>query len=143
VLAQLLGSDRGARFEPDDGAHRLAPLLVGHADHVGVGDRGVELQRLLHLLGIHLLARGVDAHRASTEEPDRAVRVDGRPIPRHRPDAATEGAERSGGLVGILVVADRDRSPDGHEAVLRRPGLDLATVLGEDLRVLSELEPRG
>ena len=61
----------------DDGAHGLAPALVGHADHQHVVDLGVGLQDGLDLLGVDLLAAGVDADRAAAEQGDRAVGLDG------------------------------------------------------------------
>ena len=56
----------GVRF--DERGDRLAEALVGHADHGGVGDGRVQLQRLLDLLRVHLLAAGVDALAAAAEQ---------------------------------------------------------------------------
>ena len=55
----------GAGHELDDGGDGLAELVVGDAHRDGVGDGVVGLQDLLDLLRVHLLAAGVDAHRAA------------------------------------------------------------------------------
>ena len=49
-----------------------------------------------------------------------AVGLDRRPVAGHRPAPAVERAERAGRLVGVLVVADRDRTADGEQTPLPR-----------------------
>ena len=56
---RLVDRDAGVRF--DERRDGLAEAIVGHADDRGVGDGGVQLERLLDLLRVHLLAAGVDA----------------------------------------------------------------------------------
>src|SRR3546814_2289010 len=73
----------GALVERDDGGHRLAEALVGQAYHAGVGDPGRGLEHLLDLLGVHLLAGGVDARRAPAEQRDGALLGDRRPVAGH------------------------------------------------------------
>ena len=60
----------------DERRDRLAEALVGHADDGGVGDRRVQLEHLLDLLRVDLLAAGVDALAAPAEQADGAVGVD-------------------------------------------------------------------
>ena len=67
---------RLALAELHDRGDPLAPALVGHADDDRVEHGGVGLERLLDLLGVDLLAAGVDADRAAAEQRDRAVGLD-------------------------------------------------------------------
>ena len=90
-----------------DRGHPLAPALVGHADDDGVEHRGVGLQRGLDLLGVDLLAAGVDRHRAAAEHGDRAVGLDRGHVAGHRPAHAVDDRERGRRLLGVLVVAER------------------------------------
>src|SRR3712207_9158122 len=50
------------------GGDDLAPSLVRHADHDGIGHGGVRQEHPLDLLRVHLLAAGVDRPRAPTED---------------------------------------------------------------------------
>ena len=77
-----------------DRRHLLAPALVGRADDDGVVDRRCACAAPLHLLGIDLLAAGVDAHRAAAEHVDRSVGVELRVIARHRVAHAFNGRGR-------------------------------------------------
>src|SRR3954453_10260323 len=58
----------------DQRSDRLAEALVGNADHGGVGHVVVALEHLLDLLGVHLLAAGVDALAPPAEQAHGAVR---------------------------------------------------------------------
>src|SRR5690606_29125184 len=57
----------------DDSRDPLAVPLVRHAHDQHVGDVGVAVEDVLHLLDIDLLAPAVDALRAAPEEHDRPV----------------------------------------------------------------------
>ncbi len=81
--------------ERDD---HLTPALVGNADHDAVEHGIVGSERELDLLGVHLLAAGVDARRAAAQEPDRAVGFDGGVVAGDRVPAAADGAEGGRGL---------------------------------------------
>src|SRR5947208_9743607 len=63
----VVGRRRAAGPGLHEGRHPLAPLVVGDADHDGVEQVGVALQGGLDLLGVDLLAPGVDAHRPTAE----------------------------------------------------------------------------
>ena len=69
----------------------------------------------LDLLGEHLLAAGVDAHRIATQELDRAVRGKSGAVAGHGVAFAVDDREGSRGLVGIAEVAER------HPAGLGQP----------------------
>ena len=57
----------------------------GTPDAHGVDHAAVGLQHLLDLFGEHLLAAGVDAHRAAAEQVERAVGADLGPVAGHAP----------------------------------------------------------
>ena len=76
----------------DEGGHGLAEALVGHADHRGVGDGRVLLEHLLDLLGIDLLAAGVDAPGAPAEQRRRRRRR--RPRPSRRGSSSARRRRR-------------------------------------------------
>jgi hypothetical protein len=103
----------------------------------------VRLQRLLDLLGEHLLAAGVDAHRAAAEQVDGAVGVHRREVARDAPAATLERAERLRRLRLVLVVADRDEPADGDHAHLAGTGLHPTAVVGEHGVVRPDRELRG
>ena len=84
----------GVRFH--ERGDRLAPLVVGHADHGGVGDRRVQLQRFLDLFWIDLLAAGVDALTAPAEQGDRAVGLDRGVVAGNRVPLAVDEGRTSG-----------------------------------------------
>ena len=76
VIAKLLRFDGGAGVSLDQRSDRLAPLLVRQADYCGIGDGGMPLQALFDFFGVDLLATGVDALAAASEEGDGAVDLD-------------------------------------------------------------------
>ena len=106
--------------ELDDRGDGLAELLVGDADRHRVDDRVVGLQHLLDLLGEHLLAAGVDAHRAAAEQGERAVRLDHGVVAGHGVPLALELDEGGRRLRLVLVVAHRLKPADRHAAGLAR-----------------------
>src|SRR5260370_33938324 len=53
---QLVSAEGRTRLLDDNRLHRLAPLLVGHADHRDIGDRGMAEERALHFRRIDVLA---------------------------------------------------------------------------------------
>ena len=142
MLLELAGVDHGAVGGLDDAADRLAEPRVGKPDHHRVAHARMGLERLLDLLGEHLLAARVDAHRAATEQVDRAVGVDGGEVAGHAPSAAFEVSERLHRLHLVLVVADGQEAADGDHPHLAGPGLDPAPVVGEHGVVLGHHEPR-
>src|SRR5262249_55610120 len=81
---QLLAVDRRAVTQLDDRVDLLPPARIRRADDDRVVHLGMGLQRALDLLGIHLLAAGVDRDRAAPEHRDRAVRGDRRVISGYR-----------------------------------------------------------
>jgi hypothetical protein len=70
-VTEIVELERASLAELDDGGDGLAVLLVGDADHEAVVDGRVALDRHLHLLGVDLLAAGVDAVGAAAEQRDR------------------------------------------------------------------------
>src|SRR5690606_8101592 len=100
-------------------AHRLAPTVVGDADHERVVDVGVGLEDALHLFGEDLLSTGVDAGRAAAEQGDRAVFLEPGEVARHHVAAAIGPGDEGGcGLLRVLVVPDRDVAAAGQAADL-------------------------
>lgn len=93
-------------------------MLVGEPDDERGVDRGVGLERLLHLLGGDLLARRVDADAAAPEEREAPVRLHRAPVAPDDVAAAVDGAERASRLLRVLVVAERDGAAVRHEAGL-------------------------
>src|SRR5205823_6295026 len=112
-------------------ADRLAETFVGNADDDGVADRRVLLEDLLDLLGEHLLAARVDAHRAAPEHAYGAVGLHRGEVAGDRVAGAVDLAERTGRLLGILVVADRARTANREHADLARPRLHVTPALGD------------
>ena len=141
-LRSASASTVGAVGRLDDADDRLAEAVVGHADDDGVAHGRVRLQHLLDLLGEHLLAARVDAHRPAAEEVDRAVGVDRGEVAGDAPAASVDDAERGRRLGVVLVVADGQEPADGDHADLARPRLDAAAVVGEHGVVLGDREVR-
>jgi hypothetical protein len=108
VGEELVGRDVVGAF--DDGSDDLAEPRIGRTQHHDVRDGGVGQQRLLHLEGVHLLAAGVDHAAAATEELDVQVVLDADPVPRHDVADAVDHGEGLGRLLGIAVVAQRQRA---------------------------------
>ena len=106
--------------------HPLAVLLVGHGHHQGVGDRRMCVQGGLDLLGVHLLATGVDALRTAAQEDDAAVGLDGSHVTEDGdPTTVGQCREGLGGLLLVLVVAERDVADAGDVTDVARAWLDL------------------
>ena len=120
--------DRRRRRRGSTTAVMASPnLSSGTPTHDGVAHRRVGLEHLLDLLGEHLLAAGVDAHRAAAEQGERAVGLDRGVVAGDRVALAVDDEERGRRLLRVLVVADRlwprDRDPaDLARARLRRRG---------------------
>ena len=80
VREQLVGRARVRRLDAgsqlDDGEHRFAPLLVGHADDRRVADRGVLEQDRVDLGRIDVHAAGDDQVGAAVGEEQVAVVVE-------------------------------------------------------------------
>ena len=112
------------------GGDPLAPALVLHADDRGVVDGRVGLHRGLDLLGVDLLAAGVDGDRAPAEQGDRAVLLDGGEVAGDGVAGAVgAGDEGLGRLDLVLVVAERDVALAGDLAHDAGAGLDDVEVL--------------
>ena len=112
VFAEVVDAGLGARPQGDDGADRLAEAWIGHrharrVDHVGVG-----LQQLLDLLGVHLLAAGVD-HRAPRPSRTTAPSLHLDVVARHAVAHAVDHRVRRSRLDRVLVVAERERTGEG------------------------------
>ncbi len=120
----------------------MPPAFIGETNDVGIVYCGVQLQRLLDLLGVDLLAAGVDADRASAQERDGAVGRHRGVVTGNRPGSPCHLAERCRGLLRVLVVPDRDRTADCQHALFPRAGRHDAAVLGQDRRVLAQAEAR-
>ena len=123
------GGPRAVGSVPGAGLHdRRDPLdepVVGDAHDHRVEHVGVRLQRRLHLFRVHLLAAGVDAHRAAPEHRDRSVGLDGGEVAGQDPARAVGGdEERRRRLLVVLVVAERDVAPARQPADHAGPGLD-------------------
>ena len=115
-VGQLVERERRAGPGLHDRDHPLAPAVVGHADDDRVEHGGVRLQRRLDLFGVHLLAAGVDRHRAPPEHGDGAVGLDAGVVAGHRPAHAVDHGERGRGLLRVLVVAERHVAAPGELA---------------------------
>src|SRR3982075_4308658 len=90
------------------------------------------LQRRLDLFGVDLLAAAVDRHRAAAQHGDASVGFDQREVARNRIAHTVDGLERLGGLLLVLVIADRDVALLGNEAAHARTGLHLVALLVKD-----------
>src|SRR5581483_6855282 len=88
----------------NDRRDRLAPAVVVDADHEHVVDVRVCLERRLDLLGVDLLAAGVDALRAAAQQRHRAVVLEAGVVAGDRVALAVDLDEGCRGLLGILVV---------------------------------------
>src|SRR5262245_1475286 len=139
-LGLVEGVALGDLHERDDD---LAEAVVGHADGDAVEHAGVLAQDQLDLLGVHLLAPGVDARGTAPEKPDRPVRVDLRVVAGDGVAAAVDHLERVARLVGVAPVAERDAPADGEEPDLVASGRDLRVrVLPEHLDAVVDGEAR-
>ena len=104
VAGEVRAAVRLERLEIGRGRRRSAAATTattrwpnrssGAPTHDRVGDARVALQHGLDLLGVHLLAAGVDAQRAAPEQVDGAVGVDGRHVAGQRPALAVDLDER-------------------------------------------------
>ena len=75
MLLQLLRGD-GATGD-DHRVHRLAPLLVGHAEHRSFEHRAWAVQRLFDLGAVHVLGAGDDHVLGPVDEEDERTVVGG------------------------------------------------------------------
>jgi hypothetical protein len=121
--------------------HPVAERLVGHPHDEAVVDGFVCLDDLLDLLGEHLLAAGVHDLRAAAEEGDRPVRLDRGPVAGEAVAGPLHLPEGGGGLVRVLVVAERDAPGHRHTPDGARARLDLPVVLVEHLGLRPDREP--
>src|SRR6188474_1287041 len=143
MVAQRVGVDGMAGAGLHERDDHLAPSLVGDADHDAVEHRVVRPEGELHFFGVDLLAAGVDARRAAAQQADRPVGVDGRVVAGNRVTPVADRAEGGCGLLGILVVAERDGAADPEHADHLVAGLHELAVVGHDDHPLARLEPRG
>ena len=133
-------ADMGTQFLDVDGAmgfhhgaHRLAPFLVGKAEHQRIIDGRMGLQRFLNLFGKHLLAAGVDALAAAAEQGEAAISLDDGEIARDGIALAVDFREGGRRLDRILPVSARDEAAAGDAA--HRAGRDRLHVVTDDQRV--------
>ena len=109
----------------------LAEAVVGHADHDRVEHVGVRTDRGLDLFGEDLLAAGVDAARAATEQHDAALVVDRREVARDDPTHAVRvGAEGRRRLRLVLPVPERDVAAPREQPFPARTGFELLERVG-------------
>ncbi len=92
----------------DQGRDSLPEALVGKSDHQGIEDVLVRLQRALDLLRVDLLAAGVDARVAATQERERAVGLNPGEVAWHRVPGTVHLREQGRGLDRVLEVTERD-----------------------------------
>src|SRR6218665_884871 len=77
---QFGGVRRLAGTQDDEGAHDLALVLVGHADHGGLRHGGVADEQGFDLLGEHAVARDLDHLLEAADEGQGAVGVGPAPV---------------------------------------------------------------
>ena len=140
---EVVVADLGVVFEAEHGVDGLPPAFVGETDDIAVDDVGVRLQRLLDLLGVDLLATGVDADRTTAEQGDRAVGFDRCVITGDRIAHTVDRREGLGGLLLVFEVAEGHDAPVGEAAPLSRTGFDNATVIGNHDGGVAEFERGG
>ena len=93
---------------------------------------GCCLQRLLHLFGEDLLAGGVDAGRAASEQADGAVGVDAWRGRRGSTSGAADLPGRPSPIFVVLVVAEGDPAAHGHVADVAGAGSAKSAVVQDD-----------
>src|SRR5579872_7486103 len=123
VVAQLLGGDGGARLEGHRGGDLLAERLVRHADHGGLGDRGMLVEHLLDLARVDVVAAADDQVLLAVHDVEVAVLVDPGQVAGVEPAVA----DRLGGGLGPLPVALHDVRPADDD--LAHLALGLLAVL--------------
>ena len=138
--AQLFLVERAVVGDLNDARDRLPPFVIGHTYDERVVDVGMGLQCFLDFLRVDLLARGVDADAAATEQCERPVRLDLTPVTRDRIALAVDDRECPGGLFRIFVVAGRNAACLGDEARHTAAGQHLLVVLREHLDVGTQSE---
>src|SRR5574338_71603 len=119
-----------ARAQHDESLGRLAPLLVGHADHRALEHRLVAVERVLDLGGADVLAARDDDVLLAVDDVEAAGRVPHAEVARVEPAAL----DRARGLVGLLVVAAEDD-------VRARADLADAAPVARDLAALVVEQP--
>ena len=100
----------------------------------------METEGFFDLLGVHLLARRIDAQRSSSEEYHRAIRLDLGVVAADRIALTPDGAEHLRRPIGILVVAERNGRRHGEQAHLARTGCQGGAVLGQEPGLLPQDE---
>jgi hypothetical protein len=97
------------------------------------------------LLWVDLLAAGVDAHRAASEQVNRAVGIDRRHVAGQRPTLAVDLHKGSRAALGIVVVPDRHAPGRGEAPNLARTRRDRPELVVDHhrLRLRRERERRG
>ena len=127
--SNLVGVGRGAVPEHDPGADLFSVLLVGHAEHLHVGDLGVRVEEFLNLAWIDVLAAPDHHVLHSSDDVAVTLGVKRRQIAGMHPAVGVNGLGR---LVGVVPVALHHRVAPGAEFA-RRPWRHRATVLVDDL----------
>src|SRR5205085_3053985 len=92
VGAQLVDGGAGARLEDDPGHDLLAVGGAGHADDLGIADRGMGVQVLLDLARIDVLAAADDHVLDTADDVDVALGVHGREVAGVHPAGVVDGA---------------------------------------------------
>src|SRR5579883_2519973 len=124
---------QGYRAGPGAGRHQGHHLLAPAGrraphDH-GVGHRRVGLESGLDLLGVDLLAPGVDAKRPPAQQPDGPVRLHRGHVAGDGPAAAVDLHEGGSRALGVLVVGEGDVAGGGQPPHLAGAGDDGAQLL--------------
>jgi hypothetical protein len=119
---------RRAGARDDDRLDRLAPFLVGDADHGDVGDIGMTGDRVLDLGGIDVLAAGHDHVLHAVVDVDIAVVIAVRGVAGAHPAVVNRGGGRLR-LVPITLHDDRRFDDDFPD----RAGRNLGAVRVDDL----------
>src|SRR4029450_10342374 len=114
-----------AGLELDHGLHRLAPLLVRHADHRAVLHRGMAPQHLLDLAGEDVEAAGDDHVLLAIDDVDEAVLVDNADVAGMVP-AEGRGLARRG---LVVVVAQHDQAAAHHDLAALAARQDTARLV--------------
>ena len=102
------GSPSLALVEHDHGRHRLAPLLVGHPDHGGVGHGGVHEEHLLDLARREVLPAPDDHVVEPALDEEVALRVEPAPVVGGQPAVGRQRRPRAQVLARDLVAPHPD-----------------------------------
>src|SRR5581483_10174124 len=136
VGQQLLGAGLLAVVQADDGVYRLAPVLVGDADHGALGHRRVRLEHVLHLAGVDVVPPAHHHVRRAVEDVEVAALVELAHVAGMAP-TAPEGVGRGlrvppvAGHDDLTPAEDLARLTEGQRVVVVGADSDLYTRPGD------------